>query len=95
MVEPVPADVCRGDQAATNSSSVIVAVAMARGRGVGLDQRRDALPWRAVDHDGEAREVFVTKHRDRAASGMRSLAQCPGRELTSAVAMSGSSNGAV
>jgi putative transposase len=32
------------------------------------DQWRDALSWRAVDHEGEVLEVFATKRRDRKAA---------------------------
>ena len=68
MVEPVWANVRRLDQEAAHLSSVILAVAMASGRSIHTDQRRDALLWRAVDHEGEVLEVFATKRRDRRAA---------------------------
>ena len=43
-------------------------LAMASGRGFREDQRRDALLWRAVDHEGEVLESYVTKRRDRKAA---------------------------
>lgn len=42
---------------------------MASGRSHCEDQRLDTLPFlRAVDHEGEVLERFVTKHRDRKAA---------------------------
>jgi putative transposase len=32
------------------------------------DQRADALPWRAVDHESEVLESIVAKTRDRKAA---------------------------
>src|SRR5665811_1602034 len=68
LVEPLRSDVRQRDQEATPSSSVVFAMALAPGRGVRQDQWRDAYLWRAVDHEGEVLEVFVTKRRDRRAA---------------------------
>jgi len=41
---------------------------MASRRGFCEDQRRNPLPLRAVDHEGEVLETFATKRRDRKAA---------------------------
>ncbi len=41
---------------------------MAFGRSLCKNQRRDALSWRAVDHEGEVPESYVTRRRDRKAA---------------------------
>jgi len=43
-------------------------MALAPGRGFREDQRRTSLPVRAVDHEGEVLESFVTKTRDKRAA---------------------------
>jgi len=43
-------------------------VALAFGRGVRPRSRRDAFPLRAVDHEGEVLESFITKTRGKAAA---------------------------
>ena len=47
---------------------VIFELAMALGRGVREDQRETHYLWRAVDHEGEVLESYVTKRRDRKAA---------------------------
>ena len=61
--------VCRRDPREKGQPDArIFKLAVALGRGVREDQRRDALPLAAVDHDGEVLESFVTKRRDRKAA---------------------------
>ena len=43
-------------------------MALAFGSDVCPDQRRDHYLWRAVDHESEALEAYVTKSRNRKAA---------------------------
>jgi len=60
-------DVCRGDPETTYYQYEIEQVALASGRGFREDQQRHYL-WRAVDHEGEVLESFVTRTRDKKAA---------------------------
>ena len=64
-MEPFLANVRRLDQEAVHSSSVILAMAMASGRSIHTDQRRDALSLCALEHQGEVLKVFATKFLKR------------------------------
>jgi hypothetical protein len=68
LVEPVRADVCRGDQETTGSSRLVFELALAPGRGFREDQWRDALPLACRRLEGEILEVFALKRRDRKAA---------------------------
>ncbi len=67
-MEPGWSDVRSRDTQPPGPSSFVFELALAPRRGICADQRRDALPLRAVDHEGEVLEVFVTKRRDRRAA---------------------------
>ncbi len=47
---------------------VLFELAMARRRGLREDQWEQHYLWRAVDHEGEVLESYVTKRRDKAAA---------------------------
>jgi IS1 family transposase len=69
VVEQIRSDVCRRDPASTGEPHARVpALALASGRDVRKAQRRDGLLWRAVDHEGEILESYVTKTRDKDAA---------------------------
>ena len=64
-------DPCSGlnSKEALGVDAHVAPMEMAFGRGVRAHQRQYSTPlWRAVDHEGEVLETFVTKKRDRKAA---------------------------
>ena len=69
MVEPFRADVCRRHSpTASEPDARLPALAVARRRGLCEDHGELHYLWRAVDHEGEILESYVTKKRDKSAA---------------------------
>ena len=68
LVEPVRPDVRRGDPETARSKPFVFSLALAPGRGLCEINGETHYLWRAVDHEGEVLESFVTKRRDRRAA---------------------------
>ena len=65
-MEPVWSALRRRDQAEESKGSAgLAAVAMAPGRNFCEDRGETFYLWRAVDHEGEVLEAFVTRKRDK------------------------------
>jgi transposase-like protein len=67
-VASLPADVRRRDPEAAHRRHEVQPLAMALGRDAREDRRKRHYLWRAVDHEGEVLESFVTKTRDKKAA---------------------------
>jgi putative transposase len=69
LVEQIRPALCgRHPPPAREQNARLPALALASRRDVRPRQRRDDYLWRAVDHEGEVLECYVTKTRDKAAA---------------------------